>query len=126
MSDKERKISETVAEKISEISDAIAAMYEGPITLAELQEKLLNAPLEVPGKTPPRDEKIYKLVYDYLHSKKEVKPEQSGRFAALSGGGWICVGREIGKLLATMPDTSLQDLVEHASKSGFTAEVVAE
>lgn len=112
--------------KISEISEAVASFYDGPVTLQELQGKLLYSPFEVPGPTPPRDEKIYSLVYNFLQARKDqLTPEQLGGFAPLSGGAWICCGREIAKLLAQLPNTSLKDLLASAKEHGYQAEVVS-
>lgn len=106
------------------IDQAVAALYEAPITLQELQHKVLHAPFETPGPTPPRDEHVYKLVYAYLQSKRDqLTPEQLDQFSA-GGGGWICCGREITKLLAVVPTSSLDEVIKFAHESGFQAEVV--
>lgn len=109
----------------SEQTVALADMYDPPITIEELQDKLFYAPIEQPGPTPPRDEEIYSLVYGHLKKNEaRVSDERRGSFAPKSGGGWICVGREIGKLLSVLPDTSLSDLMDVAKENGFEAEVV--
>jgi hypothetical protein len=110
---------------IKRMAKDLADLYDGPITLSELQDKLFNSPLEVPGPTPPRDEQIYKIVYGYLQSQPKASVEQSGSFAPQSGGGWICCGRELAKLLAKFPDTSLTKLIEFAEKNGYRAEVTS-
>ena len=108
------------------IAKTVASLYEDPITLQDLQEKLLYSPFEVGGPTPPKDEKIYSLVYNYLQTHADsIDPNVASRFSVLSAGGWICCGRELAKFLALMPQTSLQDLMDSAAEHGFEVQAVA-
>jgi len=109
----------------SELADEVSSLYSGPIELKELKNKLFYSSLEQPGPTPPRDEYIYEMVYSYIHSQQaRLSPEQLALFAPSSGGGWICCGKEISKLLAVAPNTSLNDLMQFAKEKGYAAEAV--
>jgi len=102
-------------------ASVVKALYKDPIKISDLQEAILSSETETRGVTPPKDQKMYELVYNYLQVKKgDLTPDQVNSFSATLA--WICVGKELSRFLATVPKASLQDLMDAAAKSGLEVE----
>ena len=103
-------------------TNAIGALYKKPITIGDLQASILASHTEVSGITPAKDQAIHDLMYNYLQvNKASLSADQVNSFAAKLA--WICCGKELTKLLATVPNASLQEIMETAKKSGFSVKV---
>jgi hypothetical protein len=99
-------------------AEAVSALYKGSISVADLQEALLRSPSEVNGITPAKDKQIYELMYNYLQvNKASLSRSQLDSFSVSLA--WICCGKELAKMLALVPDASLQSIVSAAKKSGY-------
>jgi len=103
-------------------ADAVQALYKKPIRIADLQAALLASQTETLGLTSSKDQKIQDLIFNYLQTNKsKLSRSQVSSFAATLA--WICVGRELTKFLAMMPNASLNDILLSAKEKGFDVEV---
>ena len=103
------------------IRNLIGSLYADKVSLGDFQSALLNAAAhtEPGGPTPAKDQKMQDLIYNYLQvNKDKLTAEQLGSFSAILS--WICVGREVSKFLALVPNASLEDLITTAEASGIS------
>ncbi|WP_421704514.1 hypothetical protein [Aliiroseovarius sp.] len=108
----------------SDMRQFLEDLYEGPVRLTDLQSRLLSAASngEEGGPTPEKDQKIQEIIYNYVQSKKgQIGADQADKFAAVLA--WICVGKELANLLASVPKSSLDDLMEYAAANGYDVTV---
>lgn len=107
-----------------DVAKFVESLYEGPVSLKDLQARVLNAAhgSEVGGPTADKDQKIQDMIFSYVQSNSASIPDRHAKsFAAILA--WICVGKEISKFLALVPRGSLEGLISAAKKSGFEVEV---
>lgn len=77
-------------EGAANVSKVVGSLYKGKIKLEDLRSKVLDASygLETGGPTPPKDQKIWDLVWNYLQVNKEnLSPRELRHFSATLG--WI-------------------------------------
>lgn len=106
------------------ISEHLESFYKGRVDVEYLRARMLAASMgeEVGGETPPQDQQIQEMIYNYLQSDVSGAGERAAKsFPPVLS--WICVGRELTKFLATAPKASLQSLLESAQGSGFEVEL---
>lgn len=109
---------------MADLSNIVGTLYKDKVTVSHLQSLLLDATLaaETGRPTPSIDQKSYELIFNYLQANKAaVNIDVLNSFSVMPA--WICVGKEVGKFLALVPNASLEDLMTWATANNFDLQV---